>query len=211
MASSQSAFEKRERAAEEVFFMQEERAKMISRLEKLVEQGRLDKATLDRVKAATSPDPHHSIGVEARDAMRGPRGGDADQQSRLACGGRGATWRMVSPGVYKDVPAEGKKRGEYVYDHKPGGPPVPRISETERLNLVSHVDMGPGRHASTCMRRARCAPRAPRAALRCHPHPRPRGSAALRRRRRQAHGRTLARMAKIAKAMTEAPTLFGVK
>lgn len=60
-----------------------------------LEQGRLDKATLDRVKAATSPDPHHSIGVEARDAMRGPRGGDADQQPRLACGGRGATWRMV--------------------------------------------------------------------------------------------------------------------
>ena len=30
---------------------------------------------------------------------------------------------QVSPGVYKDVPAEGKKRTDYIYEHKAGSPP----------------------------------------------------------------------------------------
>ena len=37
-------------------------------------QGKLDRATFDKVKAATSPDPHHSIGVEVGVGVRSAGG-----------------------------------------------------------------------------------------------------------------------------------------
>ncbi|PRW58752.1 putative anion transporter chloroplastic isoform X2 [Chlorella sorokiniana] len=66
---------------------------MIKRLEKLVEQGKLSPSVLEDVRKATSPDVHHAQGVE------------------------------VSPGVYKDVPAELHRREEYVFAHTPTGVP----------------------------------------------------------------------------------------
>lgn len=87
MAAS-GVFEKRERAAEEVYFRQEERLTMLKRLEEVVHQGKLDASVLASVRAATSPDVHHSSSVE------------------------------VEPGVFRDVPAERRSEAEaYVFSY----------------------------------------------------------------------------------------------
>lgn len=114
---SETAFDKRERAEEAIYFRQEERLAMIKRLEGLVEQGKLSPSVLEDVRKATSPDVHHAQGVE------------------------------VSPGVFQDVPAEVHRRGEYVYAHTPTGVPAPKESEVERLTVPLHTDMGPGRYS----------------------------------------------------------------
>lgn len=145
--------------------MQEERQKMIKRLEKLVEQGKLEQSALDAVKAATGADPHHRIGVE------------------------------VSPGVFKDVPEVEVRRSEYVYEHKAGTPPVPRISETERMRLVSRVDMGPSKWSPDGDGSVFSVSEGARLAgtpTHMSPHEQ-------------------VRMAKVAAAAVETPTLFGFK
>ncbi|KAL4430176.1 hypothetical protein ABPG77_004958 [Micractinium sp. CCAP 211/92] len=114
-APGPSAFEKRERAAEGQWFRQEERLAMIKRLEKMVEQGKLDRSVLEEVKKATSPDVHHVQSVE------------------------------VSPGVFKDVPGEVARKTDYVYAHTPGQAPPPRLSEAERMRMGLHVDLGPSK------------------------------------------------------------------
>ena len=76
---------------------------------------------LESVRAATAPDPHHSMVLEGK------------------------------PGVYKEVPGEkvsGRSPRDYVYvyDHKPGTPPPPKPTEVEGMRLgMPHVDLGPGR------------------------------------------------------------------
>ncbi|KAL4434134.1 hypothetical protein ABPG75_000575 [Micractinium tetrahymenae] len=114
-APGPSAFEKRERADEAIYFRQEERLAMLKRLEKMVEQGKLNKNVLEEVKKATSPDVHHVQSVE------------------------------VSPGVFKDVPGEVTHKTDYVYAHNPGQAPPPRLSEAERMKTGMHVDLGPSK------------------------------------------------------------------
>ncbi|KAI7839349.1 hypothetical protein COHA_006875 [Chlorella ohadii] len=116
---SETAFDKRERAEEE------ERLAMIKRLEKLVEKGKLSPSALEDVRKATSPDVHHAQG-KFQGCFQGVE---------------------VSPGVFKDVPAELHRREEYVYAHTPTGTPAPKESEIERLTVPLHTDMGPGRRA----------------------------------------------------------------
>ncbi|PSC76660.1 3-hydroxyacyl-dehydrogenase [Micractinium conductrix] len=113
--SSKSAFEKRERAEEEVWMRQEERLHMLKRLEGLVEKGKLDASVLEEVRKATSPDVHHATGVE------------------------------VSPGVFKDVPGETVRRAEHVYAHDPTKRAPLAPSEVERMKTGVHVDMGPSK------------------------------------------------------------------
>ncbi|KAL4860063.1 hypothetical protein ACK3TF_000278 [Chlorella vulgaris] len=89
MATAPSSFDRRERAAEEVYYRQEERLSILKRLEKLCDRGVLDRSMLEEIRKATSPDVHRASSVE------------------------------VSPGVFKDVPGELKQREGHVFAHTP--------------------------------------------------------------------------------------------
>jgi hypothetical protein len=133
---------------------------MLKRLEKMVEQGRLDASVLDQVRKATSPDVHHvqsealmsSICKPANPACRLQ---PMSLQLRWSCvldlgmcflsttellrrkqrlfAKRGVPAGVeVSPGVFKDVPGETKQREDFVYAHAPGT--MPRECAAGRRN-----------------------------------------------------------------------------
>lgn len=100
--------------------------------------GKLGASALEVVKAATSPDVHHATGavggvgqallaagVHLQPACRLP-----STAARPVLLRRKPTGVEVSPGVFKDVPGEVKKREGYVFAHTPGGP----VRESHRLH-----------------------------------------------------------------------------